>query len=461
MNKLISINPANNTVLGEVIISSENEIKTKVKEAHAAKASWRTLGAKKRAELLRPLLAAFQNRKDEIITLTTQEMGKTISDSHSDFASDFDYFTAFLDEGPDYIADEITVQSKESSHRIVYEPRGVVAAISPWNYPFSNFIWAVIPNLIAGNTVVFKHSEECPLLGKLFETVMLSLKELPQGVFSEIYGDATVGECLINQNINMIWFTGSSIGGKKIYEMAGKKFIKSVLEMGGSNPILLFEDVDVNNIIPVLYEKRFSNCGQSCSALKRLLVHESIYQEIVDKLALFLKKIRVGDPEQLDTQIGPLAASRQLTLLESQVDDAIQNGAKVVIGGKRPNELSGAYYLPTLLTDIKPHMRVWKEEVFGPVLPIIPFATEEEAIRLANDTNYGLGAHVYSNDLDRARRVASQIEAGSIDINEGSHWLPQNPFGGFKASGMGREHGRHGFQELCQIKVVSESHRLS
>lgn len=457
MKKLISINPATNAVVGEVNVSTEEEIIEKVAKAHAAKLEWKALGAKERVEILRPLLNAFQKKKEEIVKLTTQEMGKPIAESHSDVESAFEYFSAFLEEGPRYIEDEITLKKDQSIHRIMFEPRGVTATISPWNYPFSNFIWAVMPNLIVGNTVVFKHSEECPLLGQLVENVMMNHKQLPEGVFSEVYGDGEVGEQLIHQDVNFIWFTGSSAAGKKIFEIAGKKFVKSVLEMGGSNPIILFEDTDVDTIIPTLYEKRFDNCGQSCSALKRLLVHKSIFANVVENFADYLKQIKIGNPEQKDTRLGPLAAMRQLTLLESQVEDAVKKGAAIVTGGKRPEGLSGAYYLPTLLTNIDTQMRVWREEVFGPVLPIVSFESEAEAIRLANDTMYGLGAHIYSKDLDRARRVASQIEAGSIDINDGSHWLPQNPFGGLKASGIGCEHGRQGFQELCQFKVVSES----
>jgi succinate-semialdehyde dehydrogenase/glutarate-semialdehyde dehydrogenase len=308
-----------------------------------------------------------------------------------------------------------------------------------------------------GNTVVFKHSEECPLISKLFETVMLQLKDLPAGVFSTVYGGPEVGDALIQQNIDMIWFTGSSATGKKIYEIAGKKQIKAILEMGGSNPAIIFEDADLDNAAEKISQARFLNCGQVCDAIKRVIVHHSCYQPLVKKLVTIVKNLKLGDPEMESTQLGPLAAMRQLELLETQVNDSIRDGAHVVIGGKRPDNLSGAYYLPTILTNIHPQMRVWREEIFGPVLPIVPFDTEDQAIHLANDTPYGLGAVILSKDLERAQRVATQIDAGCIDINEGSHWLPCNPFGGFKASGMACEHGRLGFQELCRFKVIAEA----
>jgi acyl-CoA reductase-like NAD-dependent aldehyde dehydrogenase len=187
------------------------------------------------------------------------------------------------------------------------------------------------------------------------------------------------------------------------------------------------------------------------------LVHESIYDTLVKKMADYLQQIKVGDPNKTDTQLGPLATMRQLELLENQIADALQLGAQIVTGGKRPKEFVGAYYLPTIVTHVKKTMRIWKEEVFGPVLPIVPFSTEADAIALANDTNYGLGSTIYSHDLHRARHLAQQLEAGFVDINDGNHWQPCNPFGGHKHSGMGCEHGRLGFQELCQFKVIAEA----
>jgi acyl-CoA reductase-like NAD-dependent aldehyde dehydrogenase len=448
--------------VGEVTVSSPQEIAEKVAKAHAVKKHWKMLGARKRAEMLRPLLGMLEQRSTEIAKVTSQEMGKPISQSLESLLSDANYLRAFLDQGPEYLANEITVNEKSAEnsvlHQIVYEPIGVVACIVPWNYPFSNFLWGVIPNLIAGNPVVFKHSEECPLIGKIAEEMMQALK-LPEGVFAEVYGDASVGKALVEQDVDLIWFTGSSSAGKNLFEVAAKKQIKSVLEMGGSDPVIVFEDakkLDIDRVISKIYARRFDNCGQICCALKRLIVHESLFQEVVDKLLKQLETIKVGDPLDPQTQMGPLAAERQVVLLESQMADAVKLGAKVLCGGKRPDGLSGAYYLPTILTNIDKNMRIWKEETFGPVLPIVTFKTEEEAIALANDTIYGLSAVVYSADKERARRVAAQIDAGCIDINFGSHWRPCNPFGGYKASGVGREHGRYGFQELCQVKVIAE-----
>ncbi len=226
--------------------------------------------------------------------------------------------------------------------------------------------------------------------------------------------------------------------------------------MGGSNPCVVFGDVDLDEIVDGLYGGRFTNCGQVCDAIKRLIVHERVVDEVVEKLKKRAGKVVVGDPEDEKTELGSLAAKRQLQLLKAQVKDAVDKRAKVVLGGREAKGLRGAYYLPTILINIKRNMRVWREEVFGPVLPVISFKGEGEAVELANDTIYGLGAVVHSKDLKRAKRVASRIEAGCVDVNSGSHWKACNPFGGYKASGMGREHGRWGMQELTQIKVVAE-----
>lgn len=455
MKVLISTNPAKNyQKIGSVNISSSREIKEKVKVAQRAKNLWKEFGVAKRIKMLRKLYDEFLKRKKEIALLTTREIGTPINNVLADLEWDQGYFKWFLDNGEKYLSDEITYKDSQQTHKIVYEPIGVAAVIVPWNFPWGNFLWGVIPNLIAGNTVVFKHSEECPLVGKLIEK-MVNKIDLPSGVFSEVYGAGEVGQELVNQEIDLIWFTGSSKVGKYLFEVAGKKYIKAILEMGGSNPAIVFEDSDINEIVDKLYIKRFMNCGQTCDALKRLLVHKSLFNKVVNKLKDMAESQVIGDPEDEKTQMGPLVAKRQLDLLESQVEDAVKKGVRIITGGKRPKSLEGAYYLPTILTEVKRNMRVWKEEVFGPVLVIAPFKTEEEAIKLANDTSYGLGAQVYTKDRKQALRLAAKIEAGTIDINLASHWLTCNPFGGYKDSGMGREHGAIGFRELCQVKVVA------
>lgn len=455
MKKLVSTNPAKGyEKLGEVDISSDVDIKEKVSLANEAKLNWKEIGVKKRAEIIKPIYEEFKSRKAEIVLLSTKETGRAIKESESTVKGHLEKIKWFLDNAESALSDEVTYEDEESIHKIVYEPIGVAAVITPWNHPFGMFAWGVIPNLLAGNTVVFKISEECPLMGKLIEEVMLS-HQIPKGVFSEVYGAGDVGWKLANDNINLIWFTGSTKVGQELYKLAGEKFIKAILELGGSNPGIVFEDVNVQEIISKIYAKRFKTCGQTCDALKRLIIHHSIFDEVVEKLKKEIESKKVGDPENPETDIGSLVAKRQLALLESQVKDALDKGAKVIIGGHSPNNVSGAYYLPTLLTSVNRDMRVWNEEIFGPVLSIVSFETEEEAVNLANDTIYGLGSIIFTKNIERGKRIASQIEAGTVEINNALHWLPCNPFGGYKKSGMGREHGKYGFHELSQVKVIS------
>lgn len=453
---ITSVNPSNHQAVGQTETSTAAEIAQKVKEAHEAKAAWKAIGVQRRVELLRPLIDAFKTYGEEIRRLTTLEMGKPFAESRDDFNGEFHYTEAFLRDGPGYIADEIVFKNDKAQHRIVYEPRGVAVCVVAWNYPFTNFMWAVIPNLVVGNTVVIKHSEECVLLGKLLEKIILEHGQLPKGVFAAVHGGPEVGELLSQQPADLMFFIGSSRTGHKLGQIAAAKNAKAVLEMGGSNPAIVFEDVDVEAVAHNIFRQRFTNCGQICDAIKRVIVHESIFDAFVEKMTEQLKGLRIGDPNLESTQVGPLAAMRQLELLESQVDDSVNAGAHVVIGGKRPEGLDGAFYLPTILANITTDMRAWREEVFGPVLPVIAFKTIDEAVKLANDTIYGLGSVVFSKDITRARHVASLLDAGFVDINFGSHWRPCTPFGGIKASGMGCEHGKQGFRELCRMKVVAE-----
>jgi acyl-CoA reductase-like NAD-dependent aldehyde dehydrogenase len=226
--------------------------------------------------------------------------------------------------------------------------------------------------------------------------------------------------------------------------------------MGGSSPGIIFEDADVNTIIDTVYNMRMANTGQYCDGLKRLLVHESKLDEVLEGLKRVNTTKKVGDALAEDTDFGPLVAKRQLDLLEGQVDDALSKGARVLFGGKEPEGLKGAYYEPTVLTNVTVNMRVWKEEVFGPVLPVVPFTTEEEAIRLADDTHYGLSAYVFTNNNDRYRRVASKLQAGAIAHNNALYFSPYSPFGGYKGSGNSRVCGVEGFHEVTQVKLISE-----
>ncbi len=455
MARLISTNPAKNyKTIGSVTVSTPAEVARKVEEANMVKAGWKDAGLSKRMAYVQTIYQKFMEREEELISLIVKETGKSFKDARSEFERYGNAFKWFLENVESSIKDEITYEDEKTVHKIVYEPSGTAAVIIPWNHPFGMFVWGAIPNLLVGNTVVLKHSEECPLTGKLIEQIINSTN-LPRGVFSEVYGDGKIGKILLSKEINLIWFTGSSATGKAIYKVAAQKFIKAILEMGGSNPGIIFADAEVDQFIDKIYSKRYLTCGQTCDSLKRLIVHESLFDEVVRKLKTKVESKKFGDPEDKETDIGSLVAERQAELLEAQVKDAVKKGAKIITGGKRPLDHKGAYYLPTILTGVNNTMRVWKEETFGPVLVVVPFKTEAEALKLANDTKYGLGSLIFTKDKKRAERMASKLESGTVEINSATHWLTCNPFGGYKESGMGREHGKEGFRELCQIKVIS------
>ncbi len=452
--KLKSLNPAKNyEVIGEVEVSTSKDIANAVKKAHAAASVWVETPIEKRVEFIRKLKELLLESKEEIARLITREVGKPIRESRDDIDFDQRYLEYFISQGPKILSDKIVFEDDKSVGKIVFEAYGVAAVIAPWNFPTSMPLWGIVPNLIAGNTVVFKSSEETPLVGKKLAE-LIAKTGLPEGVFNIIYGDGKVGAKLVDSDIDLIWFTGSTRVGQEIYKKAGKKFIKVILELGGSSPAIVFPDVDIESAVEEIFIARFLNCGQVCTAIKRLFVVEPVFDEFLARLKIRVEKVKIGNPMDETTEMGSMVSKKQLDLLEKQVSDAKKKGANIITGGKRPANLKGAYYLPTILTNIKKNMQIYKEEVFGPVLPIIPFKNKEEAIELANDTIYGLSAEIYTKDKNLAQEVAKKIKAGTVAINTDSYFKPECPFGGYKKSGMGRECGEHGLQEFVQIKHI-------
>lgn len=449
-----SINPSTNEVLGEVTESTQKEVEQKVQAARKALQPWKQLGIQGRARALRKVVEGLSNRQEEFALLISKEMGMPISQSVHDVAGSISYFNWYLDNAEKYLSPEVTFEDDNQIHEVHYEPVGVVAAITPWNFPASNFVWMIGQNLIVGNTIVFKDSEEVPLCGKLIEEVFAAA-DLPEGVFSEVYGKGDIGDFLVHQDIDMICFTGSTATGQHLYKVGAEKFIRVFLELGGSAPGIVFKDADIDKVIDIIYANRFDNCGQICDGLKRLIVHEDKFSEIIEKLTKRLESVIVGDATNKDTDIGPLASGKQLSVLEGQVKDAVAKGAKVYYQKELSKDLIGHFYAPTLLTNVTADMQVWNEEVFGPVLPIVTFKTEEEAVRLANDTKYGLGGYVFTENKDRFMSVAAQVQTGMIQLNTAGYVQPPTPFGGCKVSGIGREHGKYGFHELSNIKVIA------
>ncbi len=456
MNTIVSTNPSKNfEVLGEVSVSNDLEIKNAVMKAKVAFTSWSNISLDERIAKVNSFVEISKDKKEDIARIIAKETGRTIKSSRLNVEGGIEYLSAYIGMAKQYLSTEIISETDAQIVKLFHEPRGVVAAILPWNYPFMNVAWQCGQALIAGNTFVYKNSEENPLFSQMLEE-LIRTSDIPEGVFNVIYGDGMSGDCLVHQNIDMISFTGSTKVGQILTEVAAKKFIPIVTELGGSSPLIIFEDIDItDDLVTFIAGMRLINAGQACDSVKRLIVHESKFNEVVAKLSKYMDSKKIGDASDEETDIGPLISKKQLELIEEQVNDSVKLGAKIVTGAKRPENLLGAYYSPTILINISRNMRVWKEEVFGPVLPIVSFSTQAEAIDLANDTEYGLTAHILTSSKNRFEEVARKINAGSIGHNKTSYWSPLSPFGGYKKSGMGRIHGPFGFYESTQIKVIS------
>lgn len=453
---LISTNPAKGyEVLGEVEISTEAEIRGKVEWARTVQKSWYAMGLDKRIQAMRAFHAHLEKHKDEFLKRQSTEMGMPLGLSTSILDGFLADMTWNIDHAKEYLATKTLHEDDNEITELVREPYGVLACIAAWNFPFGNLVVSLSQALLAGNTAVMKYSEEVPLFSKYVEEVVAS-SDLPEGVINFVHGDGQVGSLLADQDIDFLTFTGSSATGQKLYQKAASKLIPISLELGGSSPGIVFENCTIDDaLIDTLFWKRFLNSAQFCDGMKRLIVHNSLFDQIVEKLSAYAETKVIGDPLDEKTELGPLVAERQVVKLEEQIKDALDKGAKLHCGGKRPQGLSGAFYEPTILTNITKDMRVWKEEVFGPALPIVGFDTYEEAIELANDTEYGLSGSVFTNDSNLARKAQLDIKAGSLDHNQAHYFRSQNPFGGYKKSGIGRQQGQAGFDEATQMKVIA------
>lgn len=451
--KLKSYNPSNNKLLGEIEETKLEEIPNIVKKSKTASKMWGSLELEERIKYIEKLYKVIKIKKQEFATLITKEMGMPITESLLDIDSGLEFIQWYIDNAKNAIGEIITYEDEKEMDKIIFEPKGVVAVIIPWNFPFSSFVWQAVTNLIVGNTVIIKHSELVPLCSEYIYNMVSDI--FPENVYSVIYGKGEAGSKLIEQDIDLICFTGSTATGQNIYKKAAEKFIPAVMECGGSAPGIIFEDADIDNIIDAIYINKFANSGQICDGQKRLIVHKSKVEEVCNKFKECVENKKVGDPLDESTEIGPLVSGLQLESLENQVNDAIRKGAEIICAGKRLETNNGNYYLPTILKNITKDMRVYNEEVFGPVIPIISFETIEEAIEIANDTQYGLGGYVYTPDKTKFDKVVNELKTGMIAWNNFYYLRPCNPFGGCKKSGLGRNNSKFGLQGLCNMKVVT------
>ena len=447
-----SFNPATDTLLGKFSIHDARAIEQRLRVASESQKTWARLDVRQRLPYLLQVAAVLRRKKQELALLITQEMGKPLSESLGEVekcAWNFDYYAG---QGEAFLADQVIASSAADS-RVVYDPIGLVLAVMPWNYPFWQVMRAAAPVLVGGNGMVLKHASNVPQCALALEQVFKDAG-LPEGLFTTLLVESSAVQGLIqDQRIAAVTFTGSTPVGRSIASQAGQALKKQVLELGGSDPFVVLADADIEAAAAVAVKARFSNTGQSCISAKRFIVEQSIADRFAEAFVAGARKLVVGDPLLPGTTIGSMARGKLREELHAQVLASIQEGAQVLIGGQ-PVPGPGAYYPPTILDHVTPAMTAAREETFGPAAAILRVASADEAVAVANDSPFGLGASLWTRDLDRARQLSRRIEAGAVFVNGMVASDPRLPFGGTKQSGYGRELGHLGLHEFMNIKTV-------
>jgi succinate-semialdehyde dehydrogenase/glutarate-semialdehyde dehydrogenase len=457
---IVSINPATLEKLAEIPIASAEEVNRAVDRARQAFPTWAALRFTQRARYILDARQYILDHLDEIVELICKETGKPkIEALSADVMPALDLMSYYAKHTEKLLKRERIGLGKYNlmgrSSYLVFKPLGVIGIISPWNFPLTIPLGEVVMALMAGNTVVLKPSEYTPLvglkMGEIFQAV-----GLPDSALTVVSGDGSTGSALAEAPVNKILFTGSVATGRKVMMAAAKNLTPVVLELGGKDPMIVCRDADLEVATSAAVWGAFTNAGQLCASVERCYVDETIAEEFTAKVVDKVKQLRQGTPERLDTDIGPMANENQLRVVEQQVGEAMARGAQALCGGERNRDLKGLYFKPTVLTNVDHSFSIMREETFGPVLPIMTFKTEEEAVKLANDTSFGLTASVWTTDIERGQRLASQIEAGTVMINECAytHALPQTPWGGVKQSGVGRTHSKLGLKELVAVEHI-------
>jgi len=446
-------NAGNGEVMGRVPLGDDKDVERAVAAARSALDSWSATTPEQRSQFLEKISGGLKARADELARLIAQEVGMPLKMAARIQAglpiANFANYAKILRE--------FKFEERVGNSVVVRDPVGVVGAITPWNYPLHQIALKVAPALAAGCTVVLKPSEVAPFNAFLLADVIESVG-LPKGVFNLVTGTgAQAGEALVKHpGVDMISFTGSTRAGKRISELASQSVKRVALELGGKSASVILDDADIAAAVKGTVNGCYLNSGQTCTALTRMLVPESKYEEAAKAATEVAKSFSVGDPLSESTRLGPLTSAAQLERVRGYIKKGVQEGAELLVGGAEPPEgaPAGGYYVrPTVFGKVKNSMTIAQEEIFGPVLSIIPYKDEEEAVRIANDSPYGLAGAVWSKDEARAQRVARRIRAGQVDVNGGAFNM-NAPFGGFKQSGHGREAGVFGLEEFLEYKSL-------
>jgi acyl-CoA reductase-like NAD-dependent aldehyde dehydrogenase len=460
VRKVVSVNPATGEVLRELECAGENEVRAAVARAREAQAAWAEIGIRKRIAVVREFQRRLQEKKSDVAAAITREAGKPVAEAlTTEVLVVLDAARFLIDNAYRLLRDEPVphgnLATKLKRGRLVREPYGVVGIISPWNYPFSIPATETLAALVAGNAVVLKPSEFTSLVALELES-LLHGAGVPQDAFQVVMGDGATGAALIHSQIDKLVFTGSVATGKLIAAAAAERLLPVVLELGGKDPMLVLDDADVDVASSAAVWGAFVNAGQTCLSVERCYVHRSLYEAFLKACAEKTNKLRVGHGLDRETDVGPMIHQRQLRIVEAHVEDAMARGARVLAGGSRFPELGMNFYKPTVLADMTHEMRIMREETFGPVLPVAAFDSDEEAVQLANDSEFGLAASVWTRNRARGERLARRIQAGTVMVNDvvSCFGISEAPHGGVKSSGVGRAHGRFGLEEMVRLKYL-------
>jgi len=458
---LESFNPATGELVGSVPTIVPEEVQGVVDDVARIQPVWAELPAKTRAGYMRRAADALLDDIDEIAELLTKEQGKPRAESYTmELLPTVDALHWCAKQGPKILADEKVPMTQaftlSKKGRFSYEPIGVVGVIAPWNYPWSIPFGEVAIALMAGNGVVLKPASLTPLLGERIAQVF-EKGGLPEGLVRVVHGGGRIGDALCRSSVGKVFFTGSVDVGRKVGEVCAADLKGSVLELGGKDPMIVCSDADIDNAISGAVWGGFANAGQTCSGIERVYVMRDIADRFVEGVVREAEKLRVGNPIEWDTEVGPMTSEDQYGIVVELIEDAVAAGATKRCGGPvdPPGLSSGRYIAPTVLTGVTHEMRIMREEIFGPVLPIVVVDSEQEAIDLANDSEFGLGASVWTKDRQRGARIARRIESGMVWVNDHSfsHGACQCAWGGVKDSGLGRSHSKFGFYECVNIKM--------
>ena len=447
-------NPATGETLGTVPDCGAGETRTAIEAAAAALPAWRTRPARERAALLRKLQDLLLANQEDLARIMTAEQGKPLTESRGEIAYSAGCLEWFSEEAKRVYGDVIPGHAQDRRIVVIKQPVGVVAAITPWNFPSAMIARKLAPALAAGCTIVIKPAAQTPFsalaLAELAQRV-----GIPAGVVNVVTGNARAigGEMTGNPLVRKLTFTGSTATGKLLLAQCAQTVKKVSMELGGNAPFIVFDDADLDAAVAGAMVSKYRNSGQTCVCANRLLVQDGVYDAFAGKLATAVAKLRVGDGLKGDQDQGPLIDAAAVAKVEEHIADALAHGAKLLTGGKR-HALGGTFFEPTVLGDVTPAMRVAREETFGPLAPLFRFSTEAEAIRLANDTEFGLAAYLYTRDLGRSWRVPEALEYGIVGLNTGLISTEVAPFGGIKESGNGREGSKYGIEDYLEIKYL-------